>query len=203
MEKLLKLESINAGYEQQIILKDINLEVNKRDFIGIIGPNGGGKTTLLKSIAGLIDFEGTVTKSTVTYVSQHPTMFHMSVLDNILYPIKVRKLDKDLYIQLIEEYAKTLELTDLLDVNATTLSAGEKMKTSIIRSIIFNPDFVLLDEPTTSLDEESIKELTQLLKSLKQSIGFIIVSHDRLFKNDLMDVQLELGGDYVQRQVTK
>ena len=46
MEKLLKLESINAGYEQQIILKDINLEVNKRDFIGIIGPNGGGKTTL-------------------------------------------------------------------------------------------------------------------------------------------------------------
>ena len=156
----------------------------------------------MKALAGLVSYEGTIEKPSVTYVSSSPVMFNMSVLDNILYPIIIRKLDKDIYIPIITKYCEALEQTELLENNAETLSAGEKMKTSIIRSIIFEPEFVLLDEPTTSLDEQSIKELTVLIKSLKQSIGFVIVSHDRLFKNDLMDDHLEIGGNNVQRQIT-
>lgn len=198
---MINIKDVNVHFKStKISYNDFTFKDHQITFIN--GKNGTGKTTLLKCIAGLINHNGSITQGNITYTSQNPIMFNMTVMDNILYPIKLRKLNKELYIPTIKEYANILELTDLLEVNAKTLSAGEKMKTSILRSLIFEPDFVLLDEPTTSLDEQSIKELTTLLKSLKTKISFIIVSHDRSFKNDLMDDHLELGGNYVQRKIT-
>ena len=197
---MIDIKNVKIDFKSTMIsYEDFTFSKDKITFI--TGKNGTGKTTLLKALAGLIKYEGAISKSNSTYVSQNPILFHMSVMDNILYPIKIRKLDITNYISQVKEYAKILGLTDLLGADATKLSAGERMKTSIIRSIIFTPDYVLLDEPTTSLDEQSIKELTLLIKSLKKSIGFILVSHDRLFKNDLMEDHLELGGNYVQRQI--
>ncbi len=161
----------------------------------ISGRNGTGKTTLLKAIASLIEYEGTVkVNGEITYNSQEPIIFNRSVFDNIVYPLKIRKLDISKYQEKIMEYSQLLSIDNLLNKNALKLSSGEKMKVSIIRSIIFNPKIVLLDEPTTHLDLESIKELINLIKDLKSKITFIIVSHNKAFIEELYDQEYSLGG---------
>ena len=171
----------------------------KKNKISVIsGRNGAGKTTLLKAMSSLMEHSGEVTlKGEITYNSQEAVLFNRSAYENIIYPLKIRKLDISLYEKVINEYCVALDIAHLLDKNALKLSSGEKMKVSIIRSIIFNPDIVLLDEPTTHLDLESINELALLLKKLKSKITFIIVSHNKTFIEELIDEEYHLGGKHV------
>ncbi|MCD6482593.1 MAG: ATP-binding cassette domain-containing protein [Candidatus Izimaplasma sp.] len=172
---------------------DYHFEKNKVSVIS--GRNGAGKTTLLKSIASLIKYEGNVkVNGEITYNSQEAVIFNRSVYENIVYPLRIRKLDLSLYQDKIIAYSKVLSIEHLLDKNALKLSSGEKMKVSIVRSIIFNPEIVLLDEPTTHLDLESINELSILIKELKKKITFIVVSHNKTFIEELIDEEYYLGG---------
>ena len=180
----------------EFVFQDFRFEKGKVTVIS--GRNGAGKTTLLRVFASLLDYEGTLKiNSEITYNSQEPVVFNRSVYDNIVYPLKVRKLDITNYHDKIIEYSKLLDIEHLLSNNAIKLSSGEKMKVSIIRSIIFEPDIVLLDEPTTHLDLESIAELTDLLKKLKEKMTFIIVTHNKTFMEDLVDVEYKVGGKNV------
>lgn len=180
----------------EFIFEDFKFEKGKIAVIS--GRNGAGKTTLLRVFASLMDYEGTLKiNAEVTYNSQEPIIFNRSAYDNIAYPLKVRKLDISNFHDKIIQYSKLLDIEHLLNTNALKLSSGEKMKVSIIRSIIFEPDIVLLDEPTTHLDLESIAELTELLKKLKDKITFIIVTHNKTFMEDLVDVEYKVGGKNV------
>ena len=182
--------------ELTIKFDDIAIKENSITFIK--GPNGSGKTTLLKSLSSLIQYEGDVIgNEDITYNSPKPVLFNMTVLENITYPLRIRKLDVESYMATIIDYAEKLDLTPLLQKNAHKLSDGEQKKTSILRSIIFGPKVLLLDEPTTSLDVESIEELTILLKELRKQMTIVIVSHDRSFIEELRDDVVELGGNYV------
>lgn len=196
---MIDIKNIKVQFKTfELNFKDYTFKKNKITFIS--GRNGSGKTTLLKSIASLIQYEGTIlSNGTITFNSQEPVLFNRSVYDNITYPLKIRKLNIDEYKDTIADYAKALDLTHLLDKNALKLSSGEKMKVSIIRSIIFNPDVVLLDEPTTHLDLESIEELIILLKKLKDKMSLIVVSHNKAFMDELKDEEYKLGGNYVYR----
>ena len=175
---------------------DFDNHVFKKHKISVVsGRNGTGKTTLLKAIASLIDYTGEVkVRGEITYNSQEAVLFDRTVYENIIYPLKIRKLDIELYQETIEKYCKALDIYHLLDKNALKLSSGEKMKVSIVRSVIFNPEIVLLDEPTTHLDLESINELSLLLKELRNKITFIIVSHNKTFIEELIDEEYHLGG---------
>ena len=174
--------------------EDYKFKKNKVSVIS--GRNGAGKTTLLKSIASLIEYEGNIqVNGEITYNSQEAVIFNRSAYENIIYPLKIRKLDISLYQEKINKYCKVLSIEHLLDKNALKLSSGEKMKISIIRSIIFDPEIVLLDEPTTHLDLESINELSILIKKLKDKITFIIVSHNKTFIEELIDEEYHLGGN--------
>jgi len=180
----------------EFIFEDFRFERNK--ITVITGRNGAGKTTLLRVFASFLDYEGSLKlNAEVTYNSQEPVIFNRTAYDNICYPLKVRKLDISLYHDKIMEYSKLLDIEHLLENNALKLSSGEKMKVSIIRSIIFDPDIVLLDEPTTHLDLESITELTNLIIKLKNKITFIIVSHNKAFVEDLVEVEYKVGGKNV------
>jgi len=180
---------------KNIIFKFDNYHFKKNKISVISGRNGAGKTTLLKSLASLIKYEGNVkVNGEITYNSQEAIIFNRSVYENIIYPLRIRKLDLSLYQDKITEYSKVLSIEHLLDKNALKLSSGEKMKVSIIRSIIFNPEIVLLDEPTTHLDLESINELSILIKELKKKITFIVVSHNKTFIEELIDEEYYLGG---------
>lgn len=185
--KNLKVKLKNLEFE----FKDYVFKKGKITFVS--GRNGAGKTTLLRTFAAFNAYEGTLEiDGVVTYASQEAVIFDRSVYENIVYPLRVRKLDLALYQNTIDEYCILLDIKDLLQNNALKLSSGEKMKVSIVRSIIFNPDIVLLDEPTTHLDLESISELTMLLKRLKNKMTFIIVSHNKTFIEDLLDEEYKV-----------
>lgn len=199
---MIEIKNLVIKYLSLLIrFDDHTFEDKKTTFI--TGKNGCGKTTLLKAISSLCDYEGTIKKSgIITYNAQEPILFDRSVYDNIIYPLKIRNLPITNHTNRIMELSKRLEIDYLLSKNALTLSAGEKMKVSFIRSIIFDPDYVLLDEPTTNLDLDSIEELTILIKELKDKITFIIVSHNYKFINDLKDVEMKIGENNVLRQIT-
>jgi len=190
------IEITGLSVKLKTIKFDFDNHVFKKHKISVIsGRNGTGKTTLLKAIASLIDYTGEVkVRGEITYNSQEAVLFDRTVYENIIYPLKIRKLDISLYQETIEKYTKALDIYHLLDKNALKLSSGEKMKVSIVRSIIFNPEIVLLDEPTTHLDLESINELTLLLKELRNKVTFIIVSHNKTFIEELIDEEYHLGG---------
>jgi len=182
----------------EFVFKDFTFEKGKITIIS--GRNGSGKTTLLRVFASFLDYEGSLKiNANVTYNSQEPIIFNRTVYENIVYPLKVRKLDVSMYDKKIIEYSNLLDIKHLLETNALKLSSGEKMKVSIVRSIIFDPDIVLLDEPTTHLDLESIAKLTDLINSLKDKIAFIIVTHNKTFMEDLVDVEYKVGGKHVLR----
>lgn len=194
---MIKLSNVSVCFEnRKIVYPDKEFGSNK--ITVITGPNGSGKTTLLKAISklhfydGMIDYEGFC-----TFTAQSPVMFNMSVLDNITYPLRIRNLNLEDYLDSIHHYCELLDLTSLLDENAKKLSSGEKMKVSIIRSIIFNPNVLLLDEPTTALDIKSIDALVTLLKEIKSVMTILVVSHDRFFIKELSEDTYLLGGTYV------
>ena len=194
---MIKMNDVKVIYPDQEIYFN-NIEIKENNITFIMGANGVGKTSLLKSLCSLIKYEGEITgNDDITYNSPKPVLFNMTVLENILYPLRIRRLEIEDYMNTIKEYADKLNLTPLLDKHAHKLSDGEQKKTSILRSIIFSPKILLLDEPTTSLDVESIEELTILLKELRNNMTIIIVSHDRSFINELQDNVIELGGQNV------
>jgi tungstate transport system ATP-binding protein len=194
---MIKVTNLKVTYPELTIKFD-DVEIKENAITFVRGQNGSGKTTLLKSLSGLITYEGSIEGNlNITYNSPKPVLFNRTVLENIVYPLKIRKLDIDSYMDTVNDYSKKLCLTSLLEKHAHKLSDGEQKKTSILRSIIFGPKILLLDEPTASLDVESIVELTLLLKELKKSMTIIIVSHDRAFIEELHDDVIELGGNYV------
>ncbi len=157
----------------------------------ITGRNGSGKTTLLKSIAGLLEYEGSVIGEG-TYISQEPVVFDRTAYENLIYPLEIRGLNVDDYKNKINDLADKLNIKHLYEKNAKKLSGGEKMKVAFIRGIIFNPKVILLDEPTTHLDIESIEELVQLIKELKEKMTILIVSHNKAFMQELKEQEYYL-----------
>lgn len=162
------------------------------------GKNGYGKTTLLRAIAQLSPYQGIIDiDGIVTYNSQEPVIFNRSVYENIVYPLQLRNKNIADYKEQIDHYVERFELSHLINQNATTLSSGEKRKVSIIRSIIFEPDYVLLDEPTTHMDMDSIQELIEIIKERKTSITFIIVTHNQQLIQAVADDIYKVGEGHV------
>lgn len=166
----------------------------------VTGRNGVGKTTLFKAIAGLLPYEGEILyEGFATYHFQEPTLFNRTVKENILYPLKIRKWPMEQYLPTLENYVKILHVDHLLEMKAKELSSGEKMKVSLLRSIIFEPSILLLDEPTTYLDLASIDQLITLIKQLKQTMTILIITHNQAFIDALADDVVTLGENYVHR----
>jgi zinc transport system ATP-binding protein len=187
---MIKLSNVTVKKENNIILEDINLEINKGDFLAILGPNGGGKTTLVKLILGFLKpSSGDVVideELNVGYVPQFKTFnnkFPIRVFDVILSGrIKNR-------IRLFKRYdendkkealkvLKLLGIEELKDRKISKLSGGETQKVLIARALVANPDLIILDEPTASLDKSSKTEIHRILKKLNENVTIIIVSHD-------------------------
>ena len=160
---------------------------------GLVGPNGCGKTTLLKLIMGIvqpdsgtIDYEG-LSMTDMTMMSQRPYLMHKSVYDNIVYPLKIRgeQISRDEVEALMERAG----LLDLKDQYAGSLSSGERQKLSFIRAIVFRPKMVLMDETLSNLDSESEALFKEIIMERHREDGstWLIVSHQWDEMNDLFD----------------
>ncbi len=158
---------------------------------GIIGHNGVGKTTLLRMIAGLdyayqgsIAYEGVgmdaIMQKKVSFITQKPYMLARSVADNIGYPLKLRKVDKEELQARTETWLKTLRIETLKKRRATVLSGGERQKVSLARGLIYNPKLLLLDEPTANIDPDSVEVIENVILSYqaKTQATVLMVTHD-------------------------
>ena len=194
-EELVKLENVWVYYDSIPVLEAINLSVESNDFLGIIGPNGGGKTTLLKVILGLIKpSRGKVTvlgmppergRKHIGYISQFNLFDHdfpISVFEVVLMGRYKRSGLLPRYTEedrkAATEALETVEMLDYKDRQIGRLSGGEQQRVFIARALATDPKLLLLDEPTASIDTNMQAEFYELLDRLKENMAIVLVSHD-------------------------
>ncbi|TFZ41380.1 ABC transporter ATP-binding protein [Soehngenia longivitae] len=203
-----KVRNLKKYYKENLVLDIADYTFKEGQIIGLRGPNGVGKSTLLNIIAGLDpQFEGEVLydgkpldekiQKEITEVFQKPFLFKRKVKDNIKYPMLLRKLDKVEIERRTLELAKALEIEDLLNKRGNQLSGGEAQKVALARALVIRPKLLLLDEPTSSIDEEAMITIENcILNFHKQSNAtIIIVTHDAIQSDRICDevVFLERG----------
>ncbi len=158
---------------------------------GITGDNGAGKTTLLKIIAGLERYDaGEILYSgapleqgmmkKITYLSQTPYLMRTSVYENIVYPLKIRNIDPMVIQNKAIDIMEELQITELKDQLATQLSGGESQKVALARALVFDPEVLLLDEPTASIDPATIDTIEEAItkRNKLQKMTVIMISHN-------------------------
>ena len=177
---ILTIEDLSYSYSKEKVLEDINLEVDKGDFLSIIGPNGGGKSTLLKLILGLLKLQHgkiILNENRIGYVPQNTNI-------NINFPIKVWEVVSLGYKpspkvkKQIDTVLKQVSMSDYYDKKIGELSGGQRQRVFIARALFNNPSLLILDEPTSSLDPKSSENIYKLLKELNHDKTIIVVSHD-------------------------
>jgi zinc transport system ATP-binding protein len=191
MEALIEIEHVTYGYEDRPVLEDVSLAIAPQDFILVIGPNGGGKTTLLKLILGILaPWSGEIrfrngVRERLGYVPQSSDfnrIFPISVFDMVLTGFM--QPDNYLRRRTREERDKTeailekLALRDKRDANITDLSGGQLQRVLIARALVAEPLALFLDEPTTSMDATSQTGLLDLLTELQTRMSIVVVTHD-------------------------
>ena len=194
-ENIIKVRDLDFSYNRQPVLRDVDLEVAASDFMAMIGPNGGGKTTLLKLMLGLLSADrgqilifGKSPKAVshrIGYVPQDVHInkdFPVSVFDVVLMgklkPGRGRarhsKEDRAAARRALEK----VEMADYGDRRIGELSGGQLQRVFVARALVTEPDLLLLDEPTASIDTKGQREFYALLKELNETITIIVVSHD-------------------------
>jgi len=195
MSEVIRLDDVWVRYGDLIVLEDINLSVQNLDFLAIIGPNGGGKTTLLKVILGLIKpFRGSAAvlgeapeKSRrfigyVPQISHFDRDFPVTVLDVVLMGRLGQKGISKKYSEedrkIAYEVLERVEMLPLRDQQIGKLSGGELQRVLLARALVADPKILLLDEPMASIDEPTKTKLYDFLKDLNRKVTIVLVSHD-------------------------
>ncbi|MDD5425814.1 MAG: ABC transporter ATP-binding protein [candidate division Zixibacteria bacterium] len=200
MEKcaVVEIEKVFFAYDGETVLEDVNLTICEKDFIWIVGPNGGGKTTLVKLILGLLTPSGGAVRvfekspqqarSKIGYMPQHAHLdqrFPVSVSDVVLMgrlgegrrygPFS--KKDRQVAYEVLEEVG----LNEFADRHFASLSGGQQRRLLIARALASQPQLLILDEPTANLDLLVVRELYELLHKLNSQFTIVMVSHDPAF----------------------
>lgn len=194
-EPIIRMSHVNAGYGSKTVLRDISLNVYEKDFLGIIGPNGGGKTTLIKLILGLLPPQSgsirffrdgkEVKELTMGYLPQYSSIdkkFPISVYDVVQSGLSKQKpLLKSFTRQQHEQVREVIERMGLQGLENRAigqLSGGQLQRALLGRAIVSSPDVVILDEPSTYIDKRFEAKLYELLDEINKERAIILVSHD-------------------------
>ena len=194
-EEVVKLNNVWVQYDGTPVLEDINLSIRRDDFLGLIGPNGGGKTTLLKLMLGLVaPSRGEVTilgenpkrgRKHVGYVPQH-SLFDRDFPINVMEVALTGRLsrtgpfhrysqaDRDVAVEAL----RSVGMLDFKKRQIGMLSGGQQQRVFVARALVSEPSLLLLDEPMSSVDTPMQAEFYELLEQLKQRMPIVLVSHD-------------------------
>jgi zinc transport system ATP-binding protein len=194
-EEVITVRNLWAGYDHENVLEDVNLTVYERDFIGLVGPNGGGKTTLIKVLLGLLKpTRGTVRikgqpvekgRRHIGYVPQ-TVEFDRDFPVNVWNVARMGRLGKRRLFRrytaeddaVVEEMLRRVEMLDLRDRAIGELSGGQRQRVYIARALVAEPEILLLDEPTASVDPQISTSIYELLRGLNQHVTLLMISHD-------------------------
>jgi len=195
---LLSCESISKSYGVKPLFANLSIGLAEGDHVGLVGPNGSGKSTLLKIMAGIEEpDEGTRSmrrQLRVGYVPQEPALDEIHTIEEVLAQVLIDEgLDPHDHR---DRTAATLSLGEFptTDQSVTTLSGGWKKRLAIVRSLMLEPDILLMDEPTNHLDVEGILWLERLLRA--EARAFLVVSHDRRFLQAVTSRMIEINRSY-------
>ena len=197
MKPIIEIKNLSAGYDGRTVLHDVNLNVYERDFLGIIGPNGGGKTTLIKCILGLLKptggeiilhipaTKGSDIQPSLGYLPQYSTIdkkFPISVEEVILSGLSIQKSLTSRFTSEQKEKGKQIisrmGLEGLEHRSIGQLSGGQLQRALLGRAIISDPAVLILDEPSTYIDKRFEARLYELLAEINKECAIILVSHD-------------------------
>ena len=187
VSSILPLKVKNACVEKRgkRILGPINLELSPKGFTIIMGPNGSGKTSLLRLLHGLenprggsLDWNGSTETAQLhqSFVFQSPIMLRRTAIENIIYPLILRNIPKNEALNIAQEWIAKINLEKSAEVNARFLSGGEKQKLAIARALATKPQLLFLDEPTANLDGSATREIEALLQGTRKSGTRIIMT---------------------------
>ena len=213
---MIEIRDLKKSFGDLHVLKGIDLHIDEREVVVIIGPSGSGKSTLLRCINFLeeptggtitvdgipLDSEANVNKvrEEVGMVFQRFNLFpHMTVLDNItLAPLKVRKMEKSRAEQTAQDLLDRVGLGDKADAYPNQLSGGQQQRVAIARALAMNPKVMLFDEPTSALDPEMVGEVLDVMQRLAESgMTMIIVTHEMGFAREVGTRLLFVDGGYI------
>ena len=195
-QKLIHIKNLKKIYGQREVVSDVSMELKKGEVIGLLGPNGAGKTTtfymitgMIKATSGSIFFDDKdITNISMDkrarlglgYLAQEPSIFtDLSVEDNLKLVLEFSNLSKEEQKNKLEELLSDFSIEHIRTSIGKHLSGGERRRTEIARSLILNPDFILLDEPFAGIDPIAVEDIQQIIKKLKNNnIGILITDHN-------------------------
>ena len=206
---MLELQNINKAFGGKQILTNFSLSIPEKQILAIVGPSGGGKTTLLRMLAGLetidsgeiyyngesLAIDELEKRNLLGFVFQDFQLFpHLSVLENLtLSPIKTMSMDKEVAEKKARGLLEQLGLAGYADAFPFSLSGGQKQRVALARAMMINPEVIGYDEPTSALDPELRLEVEKLiLQNKERGMTQIVVTHDLQFAENIADQILKV-----------
>ena len=189
---LIEAEGITFGYGREAVLRDVDLAIHRDDFLAILGPNGGGKTTLVKILLGLLEpWAGSVARRVSTRRGALGYVPQFAEFDRS-FPVQVRQLVRMGRLGLrgpirrfrpedeeeVDRVVRELGLGSVTDAPIDRLSGGQLQRSLIARALVADPEILFLDEPMASIDAGSRESLLEILERLQRRIPVVVVTHD-------------------------
>ncbi|MEX2460767.1 MAG: amino acid ABC transporter ATP-binding protein [Paenibacillaceae bacterium] len=214
------IENLHKNFGELNVLKGIDLTVDKGEVVALIGASGSGKSTLLRCLnrletitSGKITIDGTILDDSIKHIHQvrkevgmvfqQFNLFpHMTVLQNIMEaPVQVLKKSKDESKKIALELLRKIGLLDKQEVYPKKLSGGQQQRVAIARALAMNPNIMLFDEPTSSLDPELVGEVLQVIKQLAgEGMTMLVVTHEMSFAREVADRVIFMHNGVIEEQ---
>ena len=211
----LVIKNLTAGYDADVVLRDLSLSVEEGEFLSLLGPSGCGKTTLMKAVAGILPaLKGRIfldgeeianrpihKRGTVIMFQDIRLFPHKSVAENVAFPLKMQGVSKVERLRRAEELLEKVQLTGFGNRRPSELSGGQQQRVALARALAAKPKLLLLDEPFSALDENLREEMRGLVLRLKKEFRMtvILVTHDREEALSMSDrVALMFDGRLIQ-----
>ena len=213
--KLIELKNLTKNFDDQQVLRGINLDIHENEFLTLLGPSGCGKTTTLRIIAGFEEpsggevlFNGIEISKLPPYKREINTVFqkyalfpHLNVMDNIGFGLNLKKVDKSVIEQKVKRMLKMVGLEGFEKRDVTLLSGGQQQRVAIARALVNEPKVLLLDEPLGALDAKIRKQMQIELKKIQREVGitFIYVTHDQEEALSMSDTVVVMNNGEIQQ----
>ena len=214
-KKIIELKNISKNFEDQQVLKGIDLNIYENEFLTLLGPSGCGKTTLLRIIGGFEEpsngqliFDGKDISKVPPYKREVNTVFQkyalfpfLNVADNIAFGLNLKKMDKDVIEKKVSKMLELVGLKGFEKRDGTLLSGGQQQRVAIARALVNEPKVLLLDEPLGALDAKLRKDMQTELKKIQKEVGitFIFVTHDQEEALSMSDTIVVLNDGVIQQ----